>query len=107
MIIKFDYNNFLIMDGEKLLSISHHFYMQKQNHAVSAISPTLTLMLPFPFLISPPPPPPLALPPPSSFPPPPPPSFPFPPPLSPTPPFPFPISPSPTPTFPFPPFPTP
>ncbi len=26
MIIKFDYNNFLIMDGEKLLSISHHFF---------------------------------------------------------------------------------
>src|SRR6266702_2659924 len=27
MIIKFDYNNFLIMDGEKLLSISHHFLL--------------------------------------------------------------------------------
>src|SRR6266702_220696 len=26
MIIKFDYNSFLIMDGEKLLSISHHFF---------------------------------------------------------------------------------
>ncbi len=26
MIIKFDYNKFLIMDGEKLLSISHHFF---------------------------------------------------------------------------------
>jgi len=26
MIIKFDYNNFLIMDGERLLSISHHFF---------------------------------------------------------------------------------
>ncbi len=27
MIIKFDYNDFLIMDGEKLLSISHHFFL--------------------------------------------------------------------------------
>ncbi len=26
MVIKYDYNNFLIMDGEKLLSISHHFF---------------------------------------------------------------------------------
>ena len=26
MIIKFDYNNFLIMDGENLLSISHHLF---------------------------------------------------------------------------------
>ncbi len=27
MTIKFDYNSFLIMDGEKLLSISHHFFL--------------------------------------------------------------------------------
>jgi len=34
------------MDGEKLLSISHHFFMQKQNHAVSGDQLVPHLLLP-------------------------------------------------------------
>ncbi len=43
MIIKFDYDNFLIMDGEKLLSISHHFFPGKNRIMLSVGVGQLTL----------------------------------------------------------------
>src|SRR6266702_2967225 len=41
MIIKFDYNNFFIMDGENLLSISHHLFpvFTCKNRIMLSVSP--------------------------------------------------------------------
>jgi len=54
MIIKFDYNNFLIMDDEKLLSISHHFFpvFTCKNRIMLSVTPSQCSLTHRPYCIA-------------------------------------------------------